>query len=360
LNVKKIDITPKRGLNIRNHGDFIMGKIFPLKEKPSCFRPALKLIEASFHYQKENSFKIDFSPLMDPSNHHNCYVYLDDQEQVLAHVGARDLFINLNGKHHRITLLGGIAVHEACRGQGIFQELFTHVLSEKRSETAFFLLWSDQEKLYGKFGFTLCGIQIEASISPRENSPFIKTKLADLSEDDKKQIRDLYVSSFKEAYITIERSDTDWKMIEEITSADLYLQKERGLISSYYFMNKGQDLPGIIYEYGTKGKLENYLKELSHYGKVWLGQSYLESPHHQYQFFLAPADSRLFSDFIYDFTHQIIRIQKINPMKQEVFFDYDEETLLLEMPEFLRGVFGPGTFEELNLKPFFISGLDSI
>jgi hypothetical protein len=47
-------------------------------------------------------------------------------------------------------------------------------------------------------------------------------------------------------------------------------------------------------------------------------------------------------------------------MKQEAYFDFNDELLALEMDEFLKGIFGPYPFEELTVRPFFISGLDSI
>lgn len=336
-----------------------MGKIFPLKEKPSSIEATLKLIEKSFQYKKPNSFEIDFAPLFNSNNHHNCYIYVDENENVLAHVGAKEKNITINNKKFSITLLGGIAVDEAHRGEGIFQELFQDVLAEKRSDTTFFLLWSDLEKLYNKFGFHLCGNQIEVS-SPKEVSPFMKTTYAKLIPEEQKQIQELYKNSFSKLYLTPERSETDWQEIALVTSSDLFVQKQQGLIESYYFQNKGQDLPNIIFEYGTKKELTAFLKEISSYGKLWLGKDILTSENLQYQFFMAPGDQRLFTEFVFEFTKKQFAIRNINLMKQEIYFDYNEETLSLEISDFLRGVFGPGTFEELEIPSIFISGLDSI
>jgi predicted N-acetyltransferase YhbS len=336
-----------------------MGKIFPLSEKPSCLEATLKLIEKSFQYKKPNSFEIDFAPLIDKSNHKNCFIMIDENENVLAHIGVKERFFTLNNKKFAVTLIGGIAVDEARRGEGIFQELFQDVLAEKRSDTALFLLWSDLEKLYNKYGFHLCGTQFELT-NGNEQSSFVKTTYAALVEDERKQIRDLYDSSFAKTYITLERSTYEWEMISKITSADLYVQKHNGRIQSYYFQNKGQDLPGIIYEYGTKNDLPAFLKEISQYGKVWFGADFVPTEQIQYQFFMGSGDLRLFTDLIAEITNKQFMIRNINIMKQEVYFDFNEETLMLELPDFLRGVFGPGVFEELELKPVFLSGLDSI
>ena len=336
-----------------------MGNIFPLSEKPSLFEDTLKLIEKSFHYMAPNSFQIDFAPLMDKSNHANCFIMIDENEKVMAHVGAKEHFLTLNNVKYPIILLGGIAVDESRRGEGHFQTLFQDVLAEKRSDTTFFLLWSDQEKLYSKFGFHLCGTQIEIE-KEKKISPFLKTTFSNLNDNEKRNIKDLYNTSFAKTYLTIERSDADWKLIEQMTSADLFIRKENNIIHDYYFMNKGQDLPGIIYEYGGLKDLTLLVQEISSYGKVWLGRDLVPSENLQFQFFMAPGDLRIFTDFVFNLTGEKFKIRNINPMKQEVFFDYNDETLSLDLPEFLRGIFGPGIFEEIEVKPFFLSGLDSI
>jgi predicted N-acetyltransferase YhbS len=336
-----------------------MGKIFPLSEKPSCFHATLKLIEECFEYKRPHSFQIDFAPLIDKSNHNNCFIMLDENENVIAHVGVKERDFIINNTKFPVTLMGGIAVDKTRRGEGIFQTLFQDILAEKRSDTTLFLLWSDLEKVYNKFGFHLCGTQFELS-SGNEKSPFINTTYNALNDVEKKQIKELYRSSFAKSYLTLERNDDEWNLIAKITSANLFVQKHNGIIQSYYFQNKGQDLPQIIYEYGTKNDLATYLKEISRYGKVWMGTDLVPTENLQYQFLMGTGDMRLFSEFIFEMTNRKFAVRNINIMKQEVFFDFNEETLSLELPEFLRGVFGPGVFEEIELKPLFISGLDSI
>ena len=145
-----------------------MGNIFPLSEKPSCYEKAVKLIEKSFEYKKPFSFETDFAPLIDKSNHKNCFIYIDENENVLAHIGVKEREITLQGKTFSVCLLGGIAVDEKRRGEGLFQTLLQDVLAEKRSDTTFFLLWSNLEKLYNKFGFHLAGTQIELPSNKEE------------------------------------------------------------------------------------------------------------------------------------------------------------------------------------------------
>lgn len=334
-------------------------KILNLKDRPDLCESTLRLIENSFKYRSPNSFEIDFAPLIDKSNHRNCFILVDEKESVVAHIGAKEKNLILHNENFPVILLGGIAVDETRRGEGHFQTLFQDVLAEKRSDTALFILWSDLEKLYNKFGFHLCGSQFEVT-GEKTQSPYVKTTLASLHEDERKQIEKLYSESFAKEYLTFERDKHDWDLLSKITSADLFLQKHNGRIESYYFQNKGQDLPGIIHEYGSKKDISAFISEISSYGTLWTGKEILPTEHYQYQFFMSPGDTRLFSQLISKLTNDQFSIRDINVMKQEVFFDYNEETLSLDLPEFLRGVFGPGVFEEISVPSLFISGLDSI
>lgn len=331
--------------------------ITTLKSAPHLYPATLALIERAFQYEKPNNFSVDFAPLIDESNFHNCFIITDDSEKVIAHIGVCERTI----AGFPIAMLGGIAVDEAHRGEGHFQELIQEVISEKRSDVAFFMLWSDQEKLYKKFGFYLCGTQLEIAPSGKQTN-YIKTKLNSLSENQLKELKSIYQMSFSNFYTTTERNDADWTLLANITSSDLYIKEENNKLVSYFFMNKGQDLQGIIFEYGSLGEMPELLKEISAFGKVWLGSDVIKSDELQFQFFLAPADSRLFGEFIASYTNRKILIREMNSMKQEVYFYFNDELLSLETEDFLRGIFGPGIFEEIEaeIKPLFISGLVSI
>jgi predicted N-acetyltransferase YhbS len=341
-----------------------MGNIFPqifsLKEKPSLFDKTITLIEKSFQYGRKNSFKIDFAPLIDITNLHNCFILVDEDENVLAHVGAKDRFIEINKIKFQITMLGGIAVDEKYRGQGLFQQLFQHVLSEKKNDSAFFLLWSDQEKLYSKYGFILCGHQYENS-SETQNENYSKTTLSELNSAEFLEIKNLYETSFKNSYVSFERTDEDWEILKKITSSNLFIKKTDEKISSYFFKDKGQDLKDITFEYGSTNLINDILSSLPEHTKIWSAFPINENAIEQFQFLLAPADLTQFSSFIFEYSNHKINVRQINQMKQEIYFDFNQETLGLDLDEFMHGIFGPKSFEEIeDLKPIFISGLDSI
>lgn len=331
--------------------------ITTLKSAPHLLKATLSLIEKAFHYEIPHHFQIDFAPLVCESNFHNCFIKIDENENVIAHIGVCEREI----LGQPVAMLGGIAVEETRRGEGHFQELMQDVLAEKKSDVAFFLLWSDQEKLYGRYGFHLCGTQIEVSQTERKQI-FEQTKLHLMSEGQREEIKNIYQRSFQHIYTTIFRTEEKWIELARISSADLFIKTNNGKISSYFFMNKGQDLSGIIYEYGTLEDWPTFIQEISAYGKVWLGRDLIEPESIQYQFFMGLGQTRLFAEFVRLYTDNRILIRDVNSMKQEVYFDFNQETLSLEINDFLRGLFGPGIFEEIepSLKPIFISGLESI
>jgi predicted N-acetyltransferase YhbS len=334
-----------------------MMKITTLKDAPHLYSATISLIERSFEYKKPFKFEIDFAPLVDQSNFANCFIMVDENESVVAHIGVCER--NILG--FNMAMLGGIAVDEARRGEGFFQELIQDVLAEKRSEVAFFLLWSDQEKLYKKYGFYLCGTQIEIPENTNAKT-FQQAKLHSLNEKQKKEIQAIFEKSFATTYTTVERTQDDWTLLEKVSSADLFYEEENGKIISYFIMNKGQDLTGVIYEYGTLNDIKALIPKMSAYGKVWLGSNFIQSEDMQYQFFMGLGDSRMFSDFVRVFTKEKMLIHEINLMKQEVYFYFNDELLSLEVEDFLRGILGPGIFEEIEdeIRPLFISGLVSI
>jgi hypothetical protein len=194
----------------------------------------------------------------------------------------------------------------------------------------------------------------------KKENDFEKSTYHSLSPLQKKEIQLLYNESFAKTYLTLERTENDWNLIEKITSANLYFRSNQSKITDYFFVNKGQDLPGIIYEYGTKSDINEFIELISHYGKVWTGKPILETENVQYQFLMTPGDLRLFTQFVVKLTDNKIALRNINLMKQEVYFDFNEELLALNLDEFLRGLFGPGTFEELELPSIYLSGLESI
>ena len=321
-----------------------------LKENADFFQQTLQLIEESFNYSSENSFEIDFYPLMEKNNHNNCHLLIKDKE-VIGHIGVLEKEITIKEESFSIIMLGGIAIASKHRGQGLFTPFFEHVLNLYK-EKSFYMLWSDQIELYEKFDFYPCVDQFEYDQSLEDAEEFIPTKLNTLHSNDIEALSAIYNS---QTDIRITRSLQDWDTLKKITSTDLYIKKENNIIKNYFFMNKGEDLSEVLVEVGSFDDFE----ELKKYGVLWSSEKLEEECDSLYATLIKISNPSSFKSFIRAFTNNLIQIEKIS--KDNITFNFESSIMELETNEFLTGVFGPNKFEELqDLKPFYISGLDSI
>jgi predicted N-acetyltransferase YhbS len=327
--------------------------ITTLKEHPEYFPEAIKLIESAFNYPQEQNFAVDFHLLMNESNFENCYIAINEDKELIGHLGVRKSHMKWNNELHPVAMMGGIATHPKARGKGIFKKLY-NVARENMSQVALFFLWSDNAQLYNRLDFHLCGLQVEFP-SKKGKSNLVKTKFAQLSPSEKKELVDLYN---KNIYPQIHRDEVDWEDVSKITSADLYLQKKNNNITGYAFMNKGADLQNIVYE---SRNIE--LKDLQRLGKVW---SYStdwtdqENYNTQFAYFVSIGDTQLFTKMVRNLYQGRLLVTHIS--KKNVDFYHLDEAYRVSKADFLTGVFGPNFFEEL--RPFakipYISGIDSI
>lgn len=326
-------------------------QITTLKQSPNFYDQCIKLIEKSFGYQNENKFDIDFYPLMQQNNHHNCFLIIENN-LVVAHIGVLIKEIIINNKNHILNFYGAIAVADSMRGKGLFKKLFKEVLS-KNQNCSLHLLWSNKIELYKKFSFYPAILQFEYPKTNNHNKSFIKSNYHLLNYQEQQQIQNLYHNDFE---YRIKRTSNDWDNISKITSTDLYIKKINNNIENYFFMNKGADLTNVIHEYGFIN--ENELSQMQSYGKIWTcNQFKIKDLVSQYSSLIAVGKN--FKEFIKDYTFNKVKV--INNTNTDVTFSYNNDTFNFSTSEFLTGILGPGQFEELKFcKPLYICGLDSI
>lgn len=322
-----------------------------LAEDPVYYKDTIKLIEEAFDYSVENRFDIDFYPLMEINNHSNCHIITIDDE-VVAHIGVLVKTINISNECFQVAMYGGIAVNKEHRGKGLFKELF-HKILKKYKQSALHLLWSDQLDMYESFGFFPAIEQIEYNQSLDDAIEFQAKKLNDLTPEELSKLKEIYNNS-KE--IRINRTDTDWEILKGITSADLYIKRTNSEISNYFFMNKGEDLDGVVIEIGDLCDLEEIVK----YGITWSPINFSnDDVDHLYAAVIKVGDYKIFSKFVHNFSNELITIKEIS--EQSITFSFDTNQYELSHGEFLTGIFGPSQFDELSgCSPIYISGLDSI
>lgn len=325
-------------------------KLTNLTESPVYYGDTINLIEKSFSYSSDNKFEVDFYPLINKANHSHCHI-LVVENKVVAHVGVLLKTITLDDNEFKIAMYGGIAVDEEQRGKGYFKKIFLEVLNIYK-DNCVHLLWSDKLELYEKFNFHPGIEQIEYNESLEDAFGFEPSSLKELSQVDLMSMDSIYSS---QEDIRIDRSINDWKTLSNITSTQLYIKRENGIISNYFFIGKGEDLNGVIIEVGSFKDFE----EIKNFGVVWSPEEVSYDGDILYAGVIRIGEHKSFTDFIKTYTDNEIQITNIND--EVINFSFEDNNFTLSHSEFITGVFGPSKFDELtNLYPLYISGLDSI
>lgn len=240
-----------------------------LKDSPHHYKDVLTLIEKNFHYQRPESFAVDFAPLMHVSNHAHNFILIDEVSNTLvAHIGVSLRLWD----EHPVALLGGIAVSEQFQGQGIFKKIFEEVLKRYEKKVQAFVLWSDLHEMYKKYDFHPLKSLIqtgEKNFSKPQG--YQETNFSTLSKNEISDLAKLY-QTMSESYHTLKRTPEDWKRIQAITSTRLFMAKNpKGEIVRYFCVGKGMDLHDIIHEIGFSSEEEKLklFKDLKDF-KLWL------------------------------------------------------------------------------------------
>jgi GNAT superfamily N-acetyltransferase len=321
-----------------------------LEKAPNFVQKTVDLIEKSFGYTSENSFQIDFYPLLKNSNHKNCHIIIENDE-VIAHIGVLERRLEIKNKLHTIYMYGGIAVSDSFRGKGLFKKLFNS-LENQYKDCALHLLWSEKLDLYNKFNFHPCiGLYEYKKESFEHSFNVVETKFKDIDQSTLNRVKELYINN----EIRIKRFDDDWNEVKQITSADLFLIYKDEELVNYFVMNKGADLTGIIHEYGSIDK--KYLVVMRNYGTVWCSLNIDSSSAPLYAALAHAGESNLFSSFIKDITD----FDLVNLGRDDIHFKNKNDSYHQSISDFLIGIFGPGKYKEVqDTQSINISGLDSI
>ena len=341
-----------------------------LSQNPEFFEETIALIEREFHYDHQQNFEVDFAPLMNPLNFENCFLLIDEQSnQVAAHLAVCERIAIKNGVRTPIAIIGGIVTDKKYRGQKLFKQLMDHALNLFSSRVSLFVLWSEIENLYEKFGFIRAGGLIETGkgIFSTNDRPlgYEKTSFDQLSSEDFQHIIELYRDFNQTHFFTLTREDKDWSIIKEMKSIDVYIKRNlEGIIVKYFCVNKGRDLTSIIHEISASSESEfhSLLKDIERF-KLWMPESENNRFRSQEIFFTAfikMGSEKLLGDFLNEVTKGELNIQKKE--NQTVHFIFQSNSLQALESEFIQYIFGPRAIEEFSgyqLSPY-ICGADSI
>ncbi len=332
-----------------------------LKTYPNKFEETISLIEKAFDYNPSNKFEVDFYPLINKTNFENNIIIIDNNSlKVIAHTGIQERVLAYQDKTTSVGLIGGIAVDREMRGQGLFKILFNYIIDTYTNDFSMLILWSDLNKLYEKFGFAQAGIQYQSgnnNLSPKIKELFKKTTWELLSPDEFKSLKALF--NKQENNITLLRDDHDWENIKKITSVDLYIKNNEQTISSYFLINKGQDLTNIIHEYYLEKSIDIRLRNDFFNCKVWHSTPFHKNELSLYVGLFKIANPNLFSNFIAEFYNLNIKIIKFDNNNIKISLDnvlHDFSTT-----DFFQTFLGPNKDELIkNIPNIIFYGVDSV
>lgn len=336
-------------------------KIHTLEEKPEYKKQTISLLEEAFHYNNENSIETDFNLLLNKVNDNNCFILLSESKELIGHIGVLKRDIYINKKKYTLTFFGCIVISEKYRGKKLFRPFFQNIL-EKFADSSLHILWSDKNYIYNKFDFFEAGRIIQTSSNLSLN-PIIdgyeKTYFKKLSKLEFSQVKELYKNQWNTShnkFISPQRDLNEWELIKDIDSINLYIKKMGNKISSYFCVNKGMDLSGVIHEYCSNEKNNHQEQELSEYC-LWTPKESLLKINSSilYAAFYKVGNKIKFSELVSSMTNDLISIKEIT--KESIIYDYNNNTLKTSHDIFLNKILDPSVSDG---KTLYFSGIDSI
>ncbi len=239
-------------------GEFIF---FNLQESSKLLAGYITLVEKEFGYSEGEGFYFedDFYPLLEKENSRNAFGYYEkSNEKIIATIACyeRKLWIPGLKKFLNVLIMGAMTVRGTEQGKGIFRSLMERVLIEKK-EFDLYLLWSEKEELFAKFGFKK---MFKQTIVPKVGDDLPADKVKNqgwileerFAKDWDKETWSLIRGAFQKRYKNNFFLDREmyWNKIEKMPSVNVGILKDGKNFIGYYFCGKGKDLPGIVHEWG--------------------------------------------------------------------------------------------------------------
>ena len=314
-----------------------------LAESPDDIEDCLALIEDSFNYEKEYTYKEDFSLLLEERNHKNCY-FLKEENEIVATLFTLPRTLLYKDSKIDVLFLGGISVKDEKRGGGLFRTLLETIVL-LNPQYAFYLLWSDLAQLYEKFNFHEFGLIGEVDLS-NDSKPNLKE-----FEEENSEVLIKGYQNLSQEYLIPKRSDHDWLSLLKSESINLYQDDHNNV----YLVNKGMDLQGICHEYHppTAPALKGF--------KNWrVDEASNSSGTLRYMGFLRLGNLESLNEFISHTSEGRLKLNAYQGGIIEVIFD--GEKYELGERDFIQGLWGPGKIEEWKglVPDILVLGFDSI
>lgn len=243
-----------------------------LADHPDKIQSYVKLIEKSFSYSAPYSFLVDFYPLVNSGNYRNCFMLLDEDENIIATCAAqkRDVVVK---SHFPIYFMGGISVKENLRGKGVGGQMVRNALS-CLEDHAWVGLWSEKKTFFNNLDFHDFGEQYflpKNYLSPLGDK--VSTKIIPINKlnDQQWNYWKATYAHLTQSFITVIRTEKDWSNIAQISSAYYVELCIENKLIGYAVVHKGMDLQNVVHEFYSEKKFEELaLSKLNKDFSIWL------------------------------------------------------------------------------------------
>ena len=342
-------------------------QVCTLESRPELYNEVVDLIEKSLNYSSDNNYEIDFLPLMDVANQKHIHIF-HEQDTIFGVIGCYPTHLEHESHQVPVVFIGGICIDEQFRGKGLFKIFFEHILNLYQEQCALFFLWSDLHELYSKFNFVPAVTQYESlgswsKLRQEINNYGFQQIFPERDHDLHlwKQIPALWENTTKNWW-RIGRDENKWIQILRMHSCHKFVRlNSDGQVQDYFFVNKGEDLDGVIHEIGSIYPLQHLQAELS-IGRVWTPDHFRDQEHFKEgnSSLVRMGSLKMLVDFFKHFTDGMVTDMSY----EEGYFCFNFQGKLFKVSsdEFIAGILGPFPFAELpaHKNPIFIGGVDSI
>lgn len=231
--------------------------------------------------ENSNRYSIDLEyPLVLGSNVYGRSFCLFDEalgsHLVLAHLNFFPRKVmNHNKLICNVGLIGNIATKKEYRGLG-FIKCLMQACEQKAIEAdlSMLILWSHLEEFYQKFGFSAFGKEFRFYLKPHL-IPAVDQVVFRLEEEDIDARMSEHLKNLRLPSFSLERSHQEFAILLSIPDTVLLSYCENGLPRGYVIIGKGQDMVGVIHEWGADSpeilsRLAGFIQKQTGYQQIIL------------------------------------------------------------------------------------------
>ncbi|MEW6055443.1 MAG: GNAT family N-acetyltransferase [Bdellovibrionota bacterium] len=209
-----------------------------------------RFLDENFGYTSPQSYVVDFAPLFEAGSLSSSRL-LWDRDQIIASGTLYPVTAVIKDETLRLAIVGAVATHQEYRGKGFSRKVLTELeaaalQSRDTSEAKGLILWSDRYEFYEKLGYRKVGLQEIYGLSDLR-SPTFWPEGTPIYGWDWAQVKELY----EKHPMRVARTDRHWNALKDIKSCTrLQWITNDGTVLAYIGIDRGQDLHGIIHEWG--------------------------------------------------------------------------------------------------------------